>query len=85
MHIKSGVRMMCLLEGRVREELWRVSRGGVQRRAKSESGSFMKSYLLCVINNTDQKVAFHMLVHVSIHYTFIIHVYIYTFHSTNIC
>lgn len=42
----------------VRGEAWRVTSGGVQRRAESAPARFTKSSLLCTINNPDHKTAF---------------------------
>ena len=63
--------MMCLLGGRVREEAWRDSRGAEQWSAKLELVSFNKSYLLCMIEKQRPKGSLQMLVHATIHYTFI--------------
>ena len=70
--------MMCLLGGRVREKAWRDSRGAEQWSVKLELVSFEKSYLLFVIKKKNQrpKGSLQMLVHATIHYTFI--------HPTNI-
>lgn len=64
--------MMCLLGGRVREKAWRDSRGAEQWSVKLELVSFEKSYLLCVIKKKLRpKGSLQMLVHATIHYTFI--------------